>query len=227
MRLAALYSGGKDSTYAIYRARQAGHQVSCLLTVHPASADSLLLHHPGTSYTHLQSRSMGIPLLDAKADSVSDTDENAALSRLVERAVQRYQITGLVHGGLRSAYQRRRFEQICRTYDLQPVSPLWQPNDAYLQRVIRDRFRFVVISVSAGGLDQTWLGRVVDMEGAKRLDRLARIHGLAPDFEGGEAETFVVDCPLFACPIVLCGIPHWNGYTGRFEIVEASTVEIC
>lgn len=227
MRLAALYSGGKDSTYAIYRARQAGHQVSCLLTIHPASADSPLLHHPGTAYTHLQSRSMGIPLLDAKADSVADTDENAALSNLVEQAIQQYQITGLVHGGLRSVYQRRRFEKICQMYDLEPVSPLWQPKDTYLQSVICDRFQFVVISVSAGGLDQTWLGRVVDLNGARCLDQLARMHGLAPDFEGGEAETFVVDCPLFACPIMLCGCPHWNGYTGRFEIVEAAIVDRC
>lgn len=227
MRLAALFSGGKDSTYAIYRARQSGHRVSCLLTVHPASPDSPLLHHPGTSYTYLQAQSMDIPLLDTEAGSVTDRVENAALDSLIKEAIRKYQITGLVHGGLRSRYQRRRFEEICRMNDIESVSPLWQPGESYLQDIIRDRFRFAIISVSAGGLDQTWLGRVMDSDDTRRLDYLAHKYGLAADFEGGEAETFVVDCPLFAYPIMLCGRPHWDGYRGRFEIVEAAMTGRC
>lgn len=227
MRLAALFSGGKDSTYAIHQARQAGHRISCLLTIHPASADSLLLHHPGTAYVHLQARSMGIPLLDAKVDSVTDTHEDAALSRLVKQAMLQHQITGLVHGGLRSEYQRRRFGQICHTHDIEMVTPLWHMQESYLQRLISDQFRFAIISVSADGMDQTWLGRVIDSDDIRRLEYLAHRYGLAPDFEGGEAETFVVDCPLFTHRIILCGHSHWNGYTGRFEIVEAATRERC
>jgi Predicted ATPases of PP-loop superfamily len=35
MKLASLFSGGKDSMYAIYLAQKQGHQVTCLLSVFP------------------------------------------------------------------------------------------------------------------------------------------------------------------------------------------------
>ena len=55
MKLAALFSGGKDSTYAIYLAQQQGHEIKCLLTIHPKSEESHLLHHPNLKWISLQS----------------------------------------------------------------------------------------------------------------------------------------------------------------------------
>jgi len=46
MKVAALFSGGKDSTYAISQAKDEGHQVECLITIIPLSEDSMLLHFP-------------------------------------------------------------------------------------------------------------------------------------------------------------------------------------
>jgi diphthamide synthase (EF-2-diphthine--ammonia ligase) len=61
MKLAALFSGGKDSTYSIYLAKHQGHDVKCLLSVFPKSDESHLLHHPNMRWTSLQSESMKIP----------------------------------------------------------------------------------------------------------------------------------------------------------------------
>ena len=44
MKLAALFSGGKDSTYAIYLAKKLSHSVDALLTLYPNSSESHLLH---------------------------------------------------------------------------------------------------------------------------------------------------------------------------------------
>jgi diphthamide synthase (EF-2-diphthine--ammonia ligase) len=42
------------------------------------------------------------------------------------------------------------------------------------------------------------------------------------NFEGGEAETFVIDCPLFFNSIKINEFTkNWDGYRGRFEIVDA------
>ena len=46
MKLASLFSGGKDSTYAIYMIQKKGHKVACLLSIFPKSEESHLLHHP-------------------------------------------------------------------------------------------------------------------------------------------------------------------------------------
>ncbi|HXX05245.1 MAG TPA: ATP-binding protein, partial [Candidatus Bathyarchaeia archaeon] len=51
MKLCALFSGGKDSTFAIYQARLDGHEIVCLVTVYPRSEDSHLLHYPNIGIT--------------------------------------------------------------------------------------------------------------------------------------------------------------------------------
>ena len=69
MKLASLFSGGKDSVYAIYLAQKQGHDVVCLLSVIPKSDESHLLHHPNIQWTKLQSKSMNIPQLKLTTDS--------------------------------------------------------------------------------------------------------------------------------------------------------------
>ena len=61
MKLAALFSGGKDSTYAIFLAKKLGHTVEVLLTLNPNSEESHLLHYPNIEFTNLQAESMKIP----------------------------------------------------------------------------------------------------------------------------------------------------------------------
>jgi len=76
LKLAALFSGGKDSTYAIYEAKAQGHQIACLITILPLSEESMLLHFPNIKLTKLQSKSMNIPQLTIESDS-NDPDLEA------------------------------------------------------------------------------------------------------------------------------------------------------
>ena len=85
-----------------------------------------------------------------------------------------------------------------------------------------ESFDFIVTSVSSDGLDDFWLGRTITADDVLALSELSQKFGFNLDFEGGEAETFVVDCPLFANPIeVTQSRKVWDGYRGRFEIEEA------
>ena len=69
-----LFSGGKDSTYAIYLAKKLGHSVDVLLTLYPHSSESHLLHYPNIEFTQLQAESMKTPQL---IDEIpSDDSEN-------------------------------------------------------------------------------------------------------------------------------------------------------
>ena len=54
MKLGSLFSGGKDSAFAIYLAQKQGHTITCLLSVFPRSNESHLLHHPNLKWTKLQ-----------------------------------------------------------------------------------------------------------------------------------------------------------------------------
>jgi len=223
MKLASLFSGGKDSTYAIYSAQKQGHEISCLLSVFPKSDESHLLHHPNIRWTRLQSESMCIPQLTITTDS-DDTDvELFALETLLQNAKDQFGIEGLVHGGIKSNFQKDKFQTICSKLNLIAVTPLWNTDpEQYLDDLLNSKFDFVMTTVSSDGLDDSWLGKIISKSDLDTLKHLSKKFGFNLNFEGGEAETFVINCPFFSNPIKINKFEkNWDGYRGRFEIVDA------
>ena len=223
MNLGSLFSGGKDSLYAVYMAQKQGHQVKCLLTIFPKSDESHLLHHPNLQWTKLQSQSMNIPQLTISSDSDEADDELDALKTLVQNAKEQFHIEGLVHGGIKSQFQKEKFETICSKLGLIAVAPLWNiPPEKYMNDLIDSNFVFIMTTVSSDGLDDTWLGKPISKSDIDVLRDLSHKFGFNLNFEGGEAETFVLNCPLFSNLIKINQAKKiWDGYRGRFEIVDA------
>jgi len=223
MKLACLFSGGKDSTYAIHLAQNQGHDVVCLLSIFPKSEESHLLHHPNLIWTKLQSESMNIPQLTASSNSDDTSDELIAMENLLQNAKDQFQIDGLVHGGIKSKFQKEKFETLCLKLNLVSVAPLWETEPKkYMNDLLDSDFNFMMISVSSDGLDEQWLGKIILKSDIEVLNNLSNKFGFNLNFEGGESETFVLDCPLFSNPIKINKfVKNWDGYRGRFEIVDA------
>ncbi len=223
MNLAVLFSGGKDSTFAIYKAQSEGHNIKCAVTIFPKSDESKLLHHPNIWITTLQTKSMNIPHLFRHANSNVTDDEKQGIEKLLTDAQTKFNVEGLVHGGILSDFQKNIFQNICTKLDLKMISPLWKTNQKeYMNNLLESRFRFMITSVSSAGLDKSWLGKEIEKEDIDKLEKLAEKHGFNLSFEGGEAETLVLDCPLFSSPIrIVKSQKIWDGYRGRFEITEA------
>ncbi len=223
MKLASLFSGGKDSTYAIYLAQKQGHQISCILSIFTKSEESHLLHHPNMQWTKLQSQAMKIPQLTIKTESDKTEDELVALEELLQRAKEQFQIEGLVHGGIKSKFQKEKFENLCSKLDLVLVSPLWNTDpEKYMNDLLDSNFDYIMTTVSSDGLDDTWLGKQISKTDLVILTELSEKFGFNLNFEGGEAETFVINCPLFSNSIKIKNSKKtWDGYRGRFEIVDA------
>ena len=223
MILASLFSGGKDSTFAIYKAQQLGHQVKCLVTLFPKSDESHLLHYSNIELSELQSKSMGLPHLTIKASSYDTEVELERLGEVLELAKTKFGIEGIVHGGIMSKFQKEKFQNIAGEIGLELISPIWNKGQTdYLKELIEENFDFIITSVSADGLDDSWLGEVIDLDNLNILESLSSKHGFNINFEGGEAETFVINCPLFKNPITIKRAKNvWDGYRGRFEILEA------
>jgi len=223
MKLACLFSGGKDSTFAIHLAQKQGHEVVCLLSVFTKSDESHLLHHPNLQWTKLQSESMNIPQLTASSDSEKTEDELSVLSTLLQKAKEKFNIEGLVHGGIKSQFQKEKFESLCVEMDLMSLAPLWGTDPLqYMNELIDNNFNFIMTTVTSDGLDDTWLGKPILKSEIEILKELSEKFKFNLNFEGGEAETFVLDCPLFSNPITINQSEKiWDGYRGRFEIVDA------
>jgi len=223
MKLAALFSGGKDSTYSIYKAKQDGNQIQCLITIRPFSDESMLLHFPNIEFTKLQSESLEIPQLYFESTSNETEFEINLLEKILEKAKTIYNIEGLVHGGILSEFQKNIFYKVCSKLNLNLISPLWMKAQSdYMRNLINSNFSFIITSVSSDGLDDSWLGKEITVNDLEKLVKLSKKFGFNVNFEGGEAETIVVDCPLFSYPIkIIKSRKFWDGYRGRFEILDA------
>ena len=223
MKLAALFSGGKDSTYAIYLAKKLGHSVDVLLTLYPYSSESHLLHYPNIEFTQLQAESMKIQQLIEKTQSDDSENESKKLNNLISLAKEKYSIDGIVHGGILSEYQKDNFSLICEKNHLKIISPLWNKEpESYMKELLNENFEYIISTVSSAGLNDSWLGRIIDKNGLDELQKLQKKFRFNLNFEGGEAETFVTNCPLFEKRLLIQdSTTEWDGYRGRFEILEA------
>ena len=223
MRLACFFSGGKDSTYAIHLAKKQGHDVVCLLSIFAKSEESHLLHHPNLRWTKLQSESMNIPQLTIISNSNETNDELIVMEKLLQNAKEQFQIDGLVHGGIKSKFQKEKFETLCLKLNLVSVAPLWDTEPKkYMNDLLDSNFDFMMVTVSSDGLDEQWLGKLILKSDLEILNNLSDKFGFNLNFEGGESETFVLNCPLFSNPIKINKfVKNWDGYRGRFEIVDA------
>mgnify|MGYP003315561042 CR=1 FL=1 len=73
MKLAVLFSGGKDSYLSLQYASQ-DHEISCLLTLHPEREDSWMFHTPAIEWTKLQAEALGIHHLTSKTSGVKEKE---------------------------------------------------------------------------------------------------------------------------------------------------------
>jgi uncharacterized protein (TIGR00290 family) len=83
----------------------------------------------------------------------------------------------------------------------------------------------MIVGVYADGLGEDWLGRVIDEGTIEELRRIGKKRGIELSFEGGEAETLVLDCPIFDKRICVDSARrNWQVCRGEYEILEASLV---
>ena len=229
----SLFSGGKDSSWALYQALERGLDVSRLVTVHPES-DSYMYHVPATHLTALAAESIGIDLVDvhpADFDAESATDSGAqgdAELEPLEAALVDLDadldggIAGGIAGAVESEYQTSRIEAMCERLDCELFAPLWQEDPRELADAMLDAgFEIVILQVAADGLDESWLGRTLDADALAELEALNDEYGVHLLGEGGEFETFVVDGPHMDRRIELEYDTVWEGTRGHVEITNA------
>jgi len=221
--VSVLYSGGKDSTFAIDLLRRDGFQVSCLITLFSENPDSYMLHTANINLVELSSRALKIPLVSGRTKGNKE-EELLDIKEAVLAAKQEYSFDTIGCGGLASNYQKTRIEKIAEECNVASVCPLWGVDQRkYMKQLVDSGYRFILTSVSAAGLDERWLGKEIDQEFVGELIELSKKYRFNAALEGGEGETLVLDCPLF--PKEKLRLVEykkkWNGYQGLLEITKA------
>ena len=227
MKLASLYSGGKDSTYSIFEMKRLGHDIVCLISIIPEINDSLLFHFPNIHLTQALAQAIDLPIRNFQSSTSKLENEMSVLENALSTVKDEFGIEGIVHGGISSMFQKRNFEKVCEDLHLSVYSPLWNLNPRnYLHQLIDEKFKITIVGVSALGLDQEWLGITLDHENVTRLESLSTKYEFNLNFEGGEAETLVVDCPIYKKKVeIRKGIVKWFGDNGIFEIIDYELID--
>jgi len=228
---ASLFSGGKDSSWALYRALEDGLNVTRLVTVHPGD-DSYMYHVPATDLAALAAESIAIELLEidpddlgaeAATDSAAQGDaELEPLEAALRELADEEGLTGVTAGAVESEFQTSRIEAMCDRLGIGLYAPLWQRDPVELAEEMLDAgFEILLIQVAAAGLDESWLGRRLDADALAELVELNEQYGVHPLGEGGEFETLVTDGPHMARPIELDWERVWEGSRGHIRITDA------
>jgi len=219
MKLAALFSGGKDSTYAAHLAEKGGHEVSIFACMRPARGDSYMFHGVNIHLTPLVAEAQGKPLASAPSSGEKEK-EVEELKRLIELL----DVKGVVSGAIASKYQRDRVNQICSELGITHLSPLWgkEPQEI-LEAEVKSGMEIIMDHVAANGLDKGWLGRRIDMKATAELAKLSERYGINVCGEGGEYESLVVDAPWFMKRLEIKKAEVvWEGTSGTYKVDEAA-----
>jgi asparagine synthase (glutamine-hydrolysing) len=201
MKIGVLFSGGKDSCYSTYLAKKNGHEISCLISIISENKESYMFHTPSIEKTKKQAERMNIPILVKKTPGKKE-EELEDLEKVIKKAIKEYKIEGILTGAVGSTYQASRIQKICNKLNLECFNPLWQKNQIeLLEELIKNKFEIVVVGVFAYPLDEKWLLRKIDKKFIEETKKLQDKLGINPAGEGGEFETFVLNCPLFSSPL--------------------------
>ena len=230
-----LFSGGKDSSWAVYQALEEGLNVSRLLTVHP-SDDSYMYHVPETQLARLAAQSIGLELVEVEPGDLGATEADDAgaqgdrelepLEDALGDLADEIDLAGVTAGAIESEFQTHRIQDMCERLGIDLFAPLWQRDPETLaEEMLSAGFEITILQVAAYGLDESWLGRTLDAEAIQELQKLNEEYGVHLLGEGGEFETFVTYGPHMSQRIDLEYDTEWNGDSGRIRITDAQLVD--
>lgn len=224
MRIAALFSGAKDSVFAIHKAIETGHEIKYLVSLVPENSESYMFHHPNIEWTRLQSKAMEIPIILSKTCGEKEKeldDLREILSRL------KPEIDGVVSGALASTYQKSRIDKICEELGLESLAPHWGKSpEKHWMDILGSGFEVIITAVACDGLGKEWLGRKIDRPVLIELKKLSDKHNFNFAGEGGEFESFVLDGPLFRKRLEIRDAEKiWKDDSGSYVIRKLELVE--
>ncbi|MDD5116863.1 MAG: diphthine--ammonia ligase [Candidatus Omnitrophica bacterium] len=196
MKVAGLWSAGKDSCFACYKAISMGHDLSLLFNFTDPAGKNSLSHGLSAPLILKQAQLSGIPMVQ-KAMPQAGESYRKEFKALIRDWKMKAGIAGIVFGDIYLKEHKEWIDAVCRQADIEPIMPLWgRDTKELILEIIDSGFKAVVVAVKADILGKEWLGRIIDREFIEELKP-----GIDPCGEKGEFHTLVVDGPMFKEPI--------------------------
>ena len=190
------YSGGKDSTLALYHAMQVGKAIGLIVMLEEQGLRSRS-HAMSMEIIQAQANALGLPIITA---SSSWNDYETEFLKLLADAKQQGAEV-LVTGDLDMPEHGCWHDRITQQAGLKLCMPLWQrPHREVIEEFIQLGFKTMIVTVNLDlGMKVDDLGKILTLDYIQELEN----RGIDPCGEGGEFHSTVIDGPLFTAPIAV------------------------
>lgn len=206
-KFVASYSGGKDSTLALYQAMQMGQPVALIVMLEEQGLKSRS-HGMSLDIIHAQANAIGLPIFTASA---TWQDYESHFIQLLQKA-QALGAETLVTGDIDLMAHAEWNQSVCDKSQLSLCMPLWQrPRLDIVREFIALGFQSIIVTVNLNlGMKVEDLGQILTLEYIQQLME----RGIDPCGEAGEFHTTVIDGPNFkdALSIVKGDILYHENY---------------
>lgn len=199
MKIIASTSGGKDSTFALFKAMQMGHEIAYLANTIAYDSGRVRFHGVRAEIIQKQAEALGIPLLQKET-----TPENYRKEYIdnIKDIIQKESIEGLCLGDIFLEDCYTWAKEICDELGIELIEPLWKISpEEIMKDFINSGFEAVVVSTQANLLGEDWVGRKLDLN---FLEDIKKLKGVDPDLigvdicgENGEYHSLVLNGPIF------------------------------
>jgi len=184
------FSGGKDSSLALYHAMQTGTVIGLIVMLEEQGQRS-------------RSHAMPLDIIRAQADAValpvymtssSWADYETKFTALLDQAKQ-HGAEVLVTGDLDMPEHGCWHDRVTQQIGLKLGMPLWlRPHREVVEEFINLGFKSVIVTVNLKlGMQVEDLGKILTLDYIQELED----RGVDPCGEGGEFHTTVIDGPIF------------------------------
>lgn len=194
-RIVISYSGGKDSTLALYRLIQSGNWIidSLLVTLNGENKKTSM-HGVQESLLDAQAQALGIPL---RKVYIPPTCTNEQYEKIMDKALEEIKQDGISYimfGDIHLEDVKAYREKMLANTSITPIFPLWREDShSLINEFLELGFQTIVTCVDSEQLDPSFVGRVIDKDFIADLPK-----NVDPCGENGEFHTFVFDGPLFS-----------------------------
>jgi diphthine-ammonia ligase len=184
------WSGGKDSCFACYLALVKGYNISHLVNFISQEFKRVSFHGTEARMIQLQSRAIGIPLLQKKTTWEGYEQEfKEAVRRLLPGGIE-----GMVFGDIYLDEHRQWVESVCAELGIKAIEPLWgKDTEEVFTAFVDAGFEAVIVSAQAELIDRGWVGQRLD----RKFLGYLKTGNIDLCGENGEYHTLVVNGPLF------------------------------
>lgn len=226
MKVAVLFSGGKDSAMAVHYALQKGYEIQALIAVKPRNTEAYLWHYSTVEWTILSAQAMGLPLILLKADDIGPESE----AKVLEKVFEKLKINAILLGGVGlQKTQINSVKKIAEEFKIKVLVPYENySSEDLLREEIQSGLDIRITNVAVDGLGPEWLGKKLDGKSAMQMKMLAEKHGFNLLGEGGHYDSFVVDGEMFKKKIEFLDTKKvWDSKTssGYLEVTNAELAE--